>query len=66
MIIRTAAPLDSLPHRESTVQAVERGFLVLTEISPSFPYPVPAAIRVPQWALIDVTVRHSFLVIAAH
>jgi hypothetical protein len=30
-------------------------------IGPSFPYPVPTGTRVPQWALIDVTVRNHVI-----
>jgi len=29
----------------------------MDEPANSFPYPVPPEIRVPQWALIDITVR---------
>jgi hypothetical protein len=37
----------------------ERDFIVLTprQLAHSFPNPVPAGTRVPQWALLDVTVR---------
>ena len=43
--------------REFLVSA--RDFIVLTlrQLTHSFPNPVPAGTRVPQWALLDVTVR---------
>jgi hypothetical protein len=66
MFIRPTAQKGILPYSESELTVVVRGFLSLTEYSPSFPNPIPINTRVPNWALIDITVRHLSFVDAAY
>jgi len=55
--IRTIVQKFCLPRREFPVAATSHSMALTRRSALSFPNPVPAGTRVPQWALIDVTVR---------
>ena len=55
--IRSIVQKLCLPRREFPVVAPSHSMALTRRSALSFPNPVPAGTRVPQWALIDVTVR---------
>ena len=48
-----------LPHRELPMGADNPLPRLTLELTRRFPNPIPSGIHVPQWALLDVTVRYK-------